>query len=111
MKSIIIGFAMCLGLTTAIAGQAELVSPGVADSVTTETKLVKYSCPMHPSIQSEKPGVCPTCKMDLVKKAAAAKTEQRSVSYVCPMHNEVKSPTPGTCPKCGMTLLKQKTGK
>lgn len=24
-----------------------------------------YSCPMHPSVKSEKPGACPKCKMDL----------------------------------------------
>jgi membrane fusion protein, copper/silver efflux system len=27
-----------------------------------------YYCPMHPEVQSEKPGVCPICHMDLVLK-------------------------------------------
>lgn len=28
-----------------------------------------YTCPMHPSVVSEKPGTCPVCGMNLVRKA------------------------------------------
>lgn len=28
-----------------------------------------YTCPMHPTVQSSKPGTCPVCGMDLVRKA------------------------------------------
>jgi multidrug efflux pump subunit AcrA (membrane-fusion protein) len=28
-----------------------------------------YICPMHPTVISDKPGVCPVCNMDLVKKS------------------------------------------
>ena len=31
-----------------------------------ETAAVKYTCPMHPQIISDKPGTCPICGMDLV---------------------------------------------
>jgi hypothetical protein len=27
---------------------------------------VKYTCPMHPEVIEDKPGICPICKMDLV---------------------------------------------
>lgn len=27
-----------------------------------------YTCPMHPDVKSDKPGSCPICGMDLVKK-------------------------------------------
>jgi Cu(I)/Ag(I) efflux system membrane fusion protein len=30
-----------------------------------------YTCPMHPSVRSDKPGACPVCHMALVKKTAA----------------------------------------
>ena len=29
-----------------------------------------YTCPMHPEIQSEKPGSCPKCGMSLVTRAS-----------------------------------------
>lgn len=28
-----------------------------------------WTCPMHPEVQEKKPGRCPKCKMNLVKKA------------------------------------------
>jgi hypothetical protein len=27
-----------------------------------------YTCPMHPEVKSDKPGKCPKCGMELVKK-------------------------------------------
>jgi hypothetical protein len=56
-----------------------------------------YSCPMHPEVTSDKPGVCPKCNMKLTKPAA---------TYSCPMHPEVTSDKPGICPKCNMKLTK-----
>ncbi|MBI3418883.1 MAG: efflux RND transporter periplasmic adaptor subunit [Proteobacteria bacterium] len=40
-----------------------LFSIGVAHA---EEAAVKYTCPMHPQIISDKPGKCPICGMDLV---------------------------------------------
>ena len=31
-----------------------------------------YTCPMHPSVVSDRPGACPVCGMALVRKSAAA---------------------------------------
>lgn len=33
-----------------------------------KTASVMYTCPMHPEIVMNKPGKCPKCKMNLVKK-------------------------------------------
>lgn len=34
-----------------------------------------YTCPMHPTVLRDKPGTCPVCHMDLVKKVAGAEVE------------------------------------
>jgi len=34
----------------------------------TKTAKVVYTCTMHPEVTSDKPGKCPKCGMDLVKK-------------------------------------------
>lgn len=54
------------------------VSPNRSDKASTETtrkepnstKAVKddYTCSMHPEVSSDKPGKCPKCGMDLVKR-------------------------------------------
>ncbi|MDB5258548.1 MAG: hypothetical protein JWM14_3243 [Chitinophagaceae bacterium] len=35
-----------------------------------------YTCPMHPEVISDKPGSCPKCGMDLVKKETIKKEAQ-----------------------------------
>lgn len=35
-----------------------------------------YYCPMHPTVTSDKPGSCPICGMQLVKRVAAAPTSR-----------------------------------
>lgn len=37
-----------------------------------ETPAGYYTCPMHPSVRSDRPGACPVCGMALVKKTGAA---------------------------------------
>jgi len=59
-----------------------------------------YYCPMDTEVVSNKPGVCPKCGMDLVKKEI-----QKDTIYYCPMDTEVVSNRPGVCPKCGMDLV------
>lgn len=34
----------------------------------TQDMATTYTCPMHPEVKSDKPGKCPKCGMDLVKK-------------------------------------------
>jgi len=83
-------------------------STKVHDQVKKE-KIV-YTCPMHPEVTSDKPGKCPKCGMNLVKKEARTemKSKEKTITYACPMHPEVKSDKPGKCSKCGMDLEKVK---
>jgi hypothetical protein len=37
---------------------------------------VKYTCPMHPEVISDKPGKCPKCGMTLVKIKPAANVKR-----------------------------------
>jgi Cu+-exporting ATPase len=62
-----------------------------------------YECPMHCEGDKtyDKPGSCPVCGMDLVKRPAVKKTAQ----YTCPMHPEIIQSQPGSCPICGMDLV------
>jgi uncharacterized paraquat-inducible protein A len=70
---------------------------------TNATKIVSYTCPMHPEETSDKPGKCAKCGMALnLSKKELMKAGV--VKYVCTMHPEVTSEQPGKCSKCGMTL-------
>jgi hypothetical protein len=77
-------------------------------------EIVKYTCPMHPEIITNKPGKCPKCGMTLVKVASQKVKEEskkanaiKAEVYTCPMHPDVKSDKPGKCPKCKMDLVKE----
>jgi hypothetical protein len=39
-----------------------------------------YTCPMHPEVQSDKPGVCPKCGMTLEKLEIADSTKMQITS-------------------------------
>jgi hypothetical protein len=61
---------------------------------------MKYSCPMHPEVTSNKPGKCSKCGMDMTNM----KDHKMEKMYCCAKHPSVKSDKPGKCPKCGSTL-------
>lgn len=81
-----------------------------------------FTCPMHPDVQREMPGVCPKCGMKLIEKgknaefhnsysknhsASQVNKDHKSGSslYTCPMDPEIIQDKPGKCPKCGMDLV------
>ncbi len=85
--------------------------------------MAKYTCPMHPEVISNEPGVCPKCNMNLVSDddtedetngdhdhSNPSATAHGSV-YACPMHPDVTSDKPGMCPKCHMALEKTKRSR
>ncbi|OGS36846.1 MAG: hypothetical protein A2293_04260 [Elusimicrobia bacterium RIFOXYB2_FULL_49_7] len=46
----------------------KLAPPAMADSHRTAPSKESYTCPMHPEVIRDKPGSCPLCGMDLVRK-------------------------------------------
>lgn len=63
-----------------------------------------YTCPMHDSIASTKPGNCPVCGMKLELSKKEAMKAQVTKTYSCPIHVTEVSDKPGKCSKCGKTL-------
>ena len=73
-----------------------------------QTDKMKYSCPMHPEVTSDKPGKCSKCGMDLLKSNKEKMKMESMKMYSCSMHPEVTSDKPGKCSKCGMDLTRSK---
>ena len=120
MKVFVVLIALAALLGTSSHSRATTKKTHAADSTKTMAAKTVYTCTMHPEVTSSKPGKCPKCKMDLVKrevkmpagkKQAAAKATPALAadSYACPMHADVTSDKPGTCPKCKMDLVKKKS--
>ncbi|HLF15214.1 MAG TPA: efflux RND transporter periplasmic adaptor subunit [Bacteroidota bacterium] len=41
-----------------------------------------YTCPMHPTVVSDKPGSCPVCGMTLVKKTGSPQTSSEDIGVI-----------------------------
>lgn len=72
-----------------------------AAPATAATRVGGYTCPMHPEVQSDKPGDCPKCGMALERTTPVAPS---TTQWTCPMHPEIVRDAPGDCPICGMAL-------
>lgn len=75
---------------------------GTAASAGKPEGSVKYTCPMHPEIQVDRPVPCPKCGMAL--DPAGLPASSGPVEYTCPMHPQIIRSEPGACPICGMAL-------
>jgi len=79
-------------------------------SKTSTVTLANYSCPMHPTVVSNKEGKCPKCKMALsLSKKERLKKDVRKL-YTCPMLTEVVSNRRGICAKCRSKLVVDRKG-
>src|SRR6266446_2792914 len=62
----------------------------------------KYSLPMCPGVESDRPGDCSKPEMALEQNPVFQ--EETKTIYTCPMHPEIRQDQPGYCPICGMAL-------
>lgn len=61
---VLVASALTVGLTAGCNKPAGTTAAGAVPAATAAV----YTCPMHPEVQSNKPGECPKCHMTLVKK-------------------------------------------
>ena len=114
------------------AAAALVIVSGCSDKKTDEKAKADssqvYTCPMHPEVTSDEPGLCPKCNMNLVPKEEAhehSEMESSSTSkmeqmpemksssesdikvqqYTCGMHPQIITNEPGICPICNMNLV------
>ena len=59
-------------------------------TLTRDSTKIKYTCPMHPEIISDKPGTCPRCGMELIKlekgKKQTEPMQHKMGMMMSPMH-------------------------
>ena len=91
--TLILLFLLLLGALFSSCKKEE--HPIEALSKTAEQKdIVYWTCGMHPSVRSDKPGKCPICNMDLVPVTAedteALHIEPESLEMVGAQHSEIR---------------------
>ncbi|MFH0990906.1 MAG: efflux RND transporter periplasmic adaptor subunit [bacterium] len=75
--TLIFSFALTFFLLSCSQQQEKKTTQG-ADAVVTQSAEY-YTCPMHPSVISDKPGACPVCGMALVKKMKPQETSSNDM--------------------------------
>ena len=64
---LILGLAAC---TKPASGDSRTVADNELAKAADSSGKEYYTCPMHPSVVSDKPGACPICGMSLVKRSS-----------------------------------------
>ena len=80
MKTLIIIANLILALVFGACSSKEQDSRSQAQATKAEPVGEYYTCPMHPSVVSDRPGACPVCGMALVKKTKQKEVDMRNFS-------------------------------
>ncbi|WP_395626709.1 heavy metal-binding domain-containing protein [Daejeonella sp.] len=80
MKNLINTCVVLIVLFFASCTSSEKPVQSSADTSTHNKAHAVYTCPMHPKVLSDKPGICPECKMDLVKKTDKASSSDSTTN-------------------------------
>lgn len=95
---------LLIALAAVIGGGAMWIAPyrsRAADTTSANHKILYYTCPMHPSVKSDKPGNCPICGMNL---APVYDTKARAGTNTPPTNAGTNAPpakTSGCCSSGG----------
>ena len=76
MKFLIMSLAAALLLTASSMYSVTVNAAQKEHSAHSKPARFQYVCPMHEDVASKKPGLCPKCKMKLVRKAVPPKSSQ-----------------------------------
>ena len=84
MKTIFVTFTIVFILALSSCGKS---SPHQGHADSTAQSADYYTCPMHPQIHMDKPGVCPICGMDLVRASNSRKMKSPSDEPMIPLND------------------------
>jgi uncharacterized paraquat-inducible protein A len=107
MKKIILSIMMVLSFISLTLNAQEKASNNLKPRKH-EGYTIKYVCPNHPEITSDKPGTCSICGTALNLSPKEKVKWASAKLYSCSMHPDVRSDKPGKCPKCGMEMIEMK---
>ncbi len=68
MKKIILFAGVLIALSACGQSGQNSAQNQTTDTIYAGKNSIKYTCPMHPDIVENKPGVCRKCGMELVEK-------------------------------------------
>jgi Cu(I)/Ag(I) efflux system membrane fusion protein len=87
MKTLFVTIIAFLALIVSSCGKSSSSHQGHIDSTSAAQTADYYTCPMHPQVHMDKPGVCPICGMDLVKASNSRKMESSSSETMIPLND------------------------
>ena len=95
VKESLVFLMLSLTLTASDAGRSgQTSSPTARQPVPSQS----WTCPMHPDVVEDKPGICPICKMKL-------EPVRLDSAWSCPIHVTVVETRAGACPVCRRQLV------
>jgi Cu(I)/Ag(I) efflux system membrane fusion protein len=89
---------LIIALAAVLGGSTMWLAPHrswAADTTSAGHKILYYTCPMHPSVKSDKPGDCPICGMTL--KPVYEKTKGTNAPPAAANTNKPAAMMPGCC--------------
>ena len=93
-----------IALAATLGGGAVRVATDRAvagDNTSVSHKILHYTCPMHPSVEADKPGECPICGMSLVPVDDTKSGSDTNTPPTAADTNTMSLKMPGCCSSGG----------